>query len=236
MTRIPTASELHYLRKASSMLELPTSTWATGTVLFRRYCNYQSANKDKTDPLPSQISMMVCLYLATKVTEEPRKQRDIINIGYKIANPESTFLPITSTTLGALRTTMTQAELVMMRILGFEFNVELPHTWIASILYGMTWWERNGEPPEDTELVDVRLKNIAKCAWMMANFSVETGLVDQVPARILGAACISISIQRCKEKLPASDYDEWADIWAKTSGKKLRAVQELLESSINVEF
>ncbi|KAJ2858515.1 hypothetical protein J3B02_000105 [Coemansia erecta] len=233
MARIPTISELGYLRRASTMLELPTATWATGTVLFHRYCAHLSANKCKTDPLPSQISMMLCLYLATKVTEEPRKQRDIINVGFKIAHPESTFLPVSSTTLAALRTTLSQGELVMMRILGFEFNVELPHAWIASILYGMAWWERNGEPPEDTELVDSRIKNIARYTWIVANCCVESGLVDQAPARILGAACIFISMQFCKEELPARDFEEWADIWAKTSGKKLRAVQELVESSID---
>ncbi|KAJ2056258.1 hypothetical protein GGI17_006286, partial [Coemansia sp. S146] len=94
-------------------------------------------------------------------TEEPRKQRDMINVGYKLDNPDSEFLPVDER-MDALRNTMTQAELVLIRVLGFNVNVELPHSWIASILYGMVWWEQKGVPPDDTELVDAQTESRCK--------------------------------------------------------------------------
>ncbi|KAI8322806.1 hypothetical protein GQ54DRAFT_303821 [Martensiomyces pterosporus] len=149
MRRKASAEELKYLNAASQMLELPTSTWATGVVLFHRYCSFVDRSALERDPLDPHICMMLCLYLATKVTEEPRKQRDVINVGYKLAHPESEFLPV-GDTLSALRDTMTRGELVLMRTLGFNVNVELPHKWIAYILNGAAWWENNGIPPDDT--------------------------------------------------------------------------------------
>ncbi|ORX74898.1 hypothetical protein DL89DRAFT_264679 [Linderina pennispora] len=92
---------------------------------------------------------MVCIYLATKITEEPRKQRDIINVGYKIANPSQAFLAV-GDTLNALRETMDKAELVVLRVLGFNVDVDLPHRWIVQIVYGMAWWADKGIPPDDT--------------------------------------------------------------------------------------
>ncbi|KAJ1881799.1 hypothetical protein LPJ66_011261 [Kickxella alabastrina] len=235
MWREASANEISYLRKASTMLHLSTSAWATGTVLFHRYCAFVNTNKDPhSDLLPTHISIMLCLYLATKVTEEPRKQRDIINVGYKLAHPDSTFLPISSSTLSALRVTLTQGELILMRALGFNVTVDLPHAWIASTLYGMMWWERNGQPPDDTEMVDVRAKRVAGTAWVVANAVVERGLVDREPARLIAAACIYIAMDNHGEKLPAKSLDEWADIWAKSTGRRIEAVRALIEQSIDV--
>ncbi|KAJ1825380.1 hypothetical protein LPJ73_009271 [Coemansia sp. RSA 2703] len=179
---------------------------------------------------------MVCIYLATKVTEEPRKQRDIINVGYKLEHPESEFLSVNSTTLGALRRSLTQGELLMMRALGFDFNVELPHVWITSIIYGMAWWERNGVPPVDMETVDIRIKRIAQAAWRIANKVVECGLVDIEPSRLLGAACLAIAMRFCKEKLPAKDDNEWAEIWANASGRQLIQIKKLIEKSTDLSL
>ncbi|KAJ2726312.1 hypothetical protein GGI07_000623 [Coemansia sp. Benny D115] len=180
--------------------------------------------------------MMLCIYLATKVTEEPRKQRDIINVGYRLANRDSEILPVTDKVFLGLRASMAEGELAMMRILGFDLSVELPHVWAADILNGMAWWASdNGRPPDDTELVDPRMKRVAAEAWLMANAAVEHGLVDREPARILGAACVAIAIDRCGEALPARSLDEWADIWARTSARRLQAVKELLLSQVEAE-
>ncbi|KAJ2330359.1 hypothetical protein GGH92_009558, partial [Coemansia sp. RSA 2673] len=137
MARRPTPDEVVYGKRAAAMLLLPTSTWATGTVLFHRYCDYVSKQSGPGgDIIPAHICILLCLYLATKVTEEPRKYRDIINVGFKLEHPESDFLPV-GPRLDALRDTMIQGELTLVRILGFNVDVELPHVWIASILYGM---------------------------------------------------------------------------------------------------
>ncbi|KAJ2584430.1 hypothetical protein GGH95_000385, partial [Coemansia sp. RSA 1836] len=167
-----------------------------------------------------------------KTTEEPRKQRDIINVGYKLAHPSSDFLPVDEQ-MDALRNTMTQAELVLIRILGFNFNVELPHSWIASILYGMAWWEKRGIPPDDTELVDAQVKNVARLAWLIANNVVIAGLVDREPVQAMAAACILIALRADSVPLPAKALSEWADVWARSSQSRVERVQRLIEEHVD---
>ncbi|KAJ2548774.1 hypothetical protein EV175_004698 [Coemansia sp. RSA 1933] len=218
--------EIKYLREASQLLLLPTSTWATGTVLFHRYRKTQSKQLDP------QIAMMVCMYLATKITEEPRKQRDIVNVGCLLANPttaKSRVLQINSPTFNSLRYTITQSELFIMRALGFDVNVELPHSWIVTILHGMAWWPSNGDPPEDTEAVDVRLKRIARVAWHLTNDAVVAGLVDQFSARSIAAACIVSALDATGETLPAKSLDAWANMWAKTTGSRVTNIRQVVE-------
>ncbi|KAJ2663048.1 hypothetical protein IWW48_001567 [Coemansia sp. RSA 1200] len=183
--------------------------------------------------------MMLCLYLATKVTEEPRKQRDIINVGYSLENLATSFacfLQVNSPLFNSLRYTMTQGELILMRVLGFNVNVELPHTWIATILYGMAWWQNNGHPPDDTEAVDTRVKQIASTSWRLANEIVVAGIVDRFPARSIGAACIVAALRVHKEPLPAKTLNEWAKLWAKTSGSQLTLIQQAIEQNVSSTF
>ncbi|KAI9506925.1 cyclin-like protein [Coemansia spiralis] len=234
MERTVSTEELECLKQASLMLLLPTSTWATGTVLFHRYCKFVNQSKPPKDLFNSRMTIMLCLYLATKVTEEPRKQRDIINVGYHLENPQNDFLPIGSQLLNSLRETMTQCELILMRALGFNMNVELPHTWIASIIYGMAWWEKNGNPPDDTEDVDKRIKRVAALAWEVANEAVRCGLVDCYPARSMAAACIAISMDAHGEPFPAKNFDEWTDIWAKSSASRISQARRLIEDSVSI--
>ncbi|KAJ1905001.1 hypothetical protein LPJ81_002166 [Coemansia sp. IMI 209127] len=237
MERKVLSDEIGYLRKASQLLLLPTSTWATGTVLFHRYCNAQTdvQLKQGGDKLDPHIAMMLCLYLATKITEEPRKQRDIINIGHRLANQTAApyaVLQVNSPLFNSLRYTMTQGELILMRVLGFNVNVELPHAWIATIIYGMAWWPSNGDPPDDTEAVDVRLKRITRIAWRLANDVVVAGLVDRFPARSIAAVCIVAALDAAGETLPAKGLDEWADMWAKSTGSRITRIRDTIERTI----
>ncbi|KAJ1955390.1 Cyclin- protein fam58a [Linderina pennispora] len=177
---------------------------------------------------------MVCIYLATKITEEPRKQRDIINVGYKIANPSQAFLAV-GDTLNALRETMDKAELVVLRVLGFNVDVDLPHRWIVQIVYGMAWWADKGIPPDDTERIGVQVKNVARTAWRMASDAVRAGLLDDSgSSRRLGAACVVLAMEINGVPLPARDLSEWADMWAKTSSRRLSETCGVLEQKIRL--
>ncbi|KAJ1815527.1 hypothetical protein LPJ60_005682 [Coemansia sp. RSA 2675] len=137
--------------------------------------------------------------------------------------------------MDALRNTMTQAELVLVRILGFNVNVELPHSWIASILYGMAWWEQKGVPPDDTELVDVQIKNVARLSWLIANDMVIAGLVDREPVQAMAAACILIALRESGVPLPAKNLAEWADVWARSSASRVGRVQQLIEDHVDID-
>ncbi|KAJ2801582.1 hypothetical protein H4R20_003611 [Coemansia guatemalensis] len=225
--RHATEKEIAYLREASSMLRLPTSTWATGVVLFHRYCEF-TYQQNTIEPLNTHICLILCLYLATKVTEEPRKQQDMINVGYKLAHPTIETHPV-GDHLEALRNTMTKSELVLMRILGFDMYVELPHVWISYIFHGMGWCKNSGIPSNNTEDLDPHVKRIADTAYTTANKVVEAALVDYTSARVIAAACIVIAMDIHRERLPARNLDEWAYVWAKASGSYVKDIRRLIE-------
>ncbi|KAJ2306876.1 hypothetical protein IWW54_004595 [Coemansia sp. RSA 2705] len=232
-TRSASSDELAHLRRASLILDLPTSTWATGAVFFHRYCAFVSQS-NSSEPLDTHVCLILCLYLATKVTEEPRNQRDMINVNFKLTHPDNDDEPLAEAALDRLRQTMTKGELILMRTLAFDFTVELPHPWIAHILYGMAWWKDKGRPPADPSLIDERIKRVAAFAWAVANQVVEAGLVDREPARIIAAACIVVALEAHDEPLPARDLDQWADVWARTTKTRITDTRRLIEHHIDV--
>ncbi|KAJ2507896.1 RNA polymerase II subunit A C-terminal domain phosphatase [Coemansia sp. RSA 1939] len=177
------------------------------------------------------IGAKTILELARLITESKDLERDMDGIIEDVQNrmPHNPLF-------NSLRYTMTQGELILMRVLGFNVNVELPHTWIAEILYGMAWWRDNGHPPDDTEAVDTRVKQIASTAWRLANEVVVAGLVDRFPARSIGAACIVTALRAHKEPLPVKTLDEWAKLWAKTSGSQLALIQQAIEQNESSNF
>ncbi|KAJ2002207.1 hypothetical protein GGI04_003439 [Coemansia thaxteri] len=129
---------------------------------------------------------------------------------------------------------MIQGELTLVRILGFNVDVELPHVWIASILYGMAWWEQGGVPAKDTELVDDQIKYVARLAWKIANRVVSAGLVDREPVQALAATCVLLSLEADGVPLPAKNLSEWTSAWARSPLSQVERTRRLVEERVDI--
>ncbi len=67
-----------------------------------------------------------CIYLASKIEEDQLKLRDILNVCYKTVHSNLEPLQLDEK-YWALRTSVIQTELLIVRVLSFELDFEHPH-------------------------------------------------------------------------------------------------------------
>lgn len=101
-----------------------------------------------------QTLALASLSLASKATESPRRLREILLPAHALLHPPSTYNPnngpntntntssnplakplkIPSVEYDALRATLVQAELILLRVLGFELRIASPMEWVGRYL------------------------------------------------------------------------------------------------------
>lgn len=69
---------------------------------------------------------MACLNLASKVQEVPSRLSDIVNTCYRCLHPEKPPLEVNEL-YWRLKESVAKYELVLLRMLKFQFNYDLPH-------------------------------------------------------------------------------------------------------------
>lgn len=73
-----------------------------------------------------QLIATTSIYLASKIEEDPIKLRDIINVSYATLHPELEHLQLDDK-YQALKNSVLQTELVIVRELSFDLAFEHPH-------------------------------------------------------------------------------------------------------------
>lgn len=102
------------------------------------------SNSDAPDPeLPPGAELLddytlalACLSLATKSTESPRRLRDLLLPAYHILHPPPLHPPLTypSHKYDALRQTIVQAELILLRALGFGIYAPMAYEYLPRLV------------------------------------------------------------------------------------------------------
>ncbi|KAM0796120.1 hypothetical protein BDR22DRAFT_893462 [Usnea florida] len=179
----------------ADILRLPDETLAMSYVYFNRYERFQktSSSADPLDPYTRllQTLSLACLSLASKATESPRRMREILFPAHRLlhdhnrssSNPISRPLVVPSTVYDTLRATLVQAELMLLRILGFELRIPLPLDYMPRYL------ERAiGEVADAGENYDSYEKEEKE----------EYGVVKDIMDTLFGRACRAKAISACK--------------------------------------
>ncbi|KAL8827803.1 MAG: hypothetical protein Q9191_002960, partial [Dirinaria sp. TL-2023a] len=87
---------------------------------------------------PPQTLALATLSLAGKATESPRRLREILLPAHRLlhppADPFQDTLKIPSETYDNLRATLVQAELILLRVLGFELRLPSPMEYLPRYL------------------------------------------------------------------------------------------------------
>ncbi|KAI9009226.1 cyclin-like protein [Hyaloraphidium curvatum] len=151
-TEMAAPPPMEFLLVCAETLKIPRTTTATALAYFHRYKLYYSDRQtpdiaSSFPPLDDYLVATAALDLACKTAETVRKIRDVINVGWFVLHPEDPYLPI-SDQYHALRDSLVNAELIMLRVLRFELQVDLPHRWIARTVHEI--WCRETEPYSDS--------------------------------------------------------------------------------------
>ena len=132
----------------------------------------------------SKTIALASLSVASKATESPRRLRELLFPAYRLLNPSPDEpLKAPSDLYDALRATIVQAELSLLRILGFNLRLSLPLEFISRYL--------------EQALAEVLDAGEDYRSWGKEERE-EYGVVGDVMQTGIGRACRSKVIDACK--------------------------------------
>ncbi|KAK9723066.1 hypothetical protein K7432_002174 [Basidiobolus ranarum] len=198
------------------------------------------------DDLEVYLLVTTCINLACKTTEVSRKVRDIINVGYRLLHPTESPLRIGEVNMlqsslfksllisyrkqayWKMKDSLLSSELIVLRILRFEVDVELPYPWINKIIKGMCYWK-------DVEIendVDRLLHNdshpmiqaVFQLAWAFVHDCLRTPpiMLSHPPIHI-ALACVHLAIRSLNVENPQS-FHEWCKMWGVTNSETIKCL------------
>ncbi|XP_020575630.1 cyclin-T1-4-like [Phalaenopsis equestris] len=195
------ANKEAYLRKSYSTflqdlgmrLQVPQVTIATAIVFCHRFFLRQSHAKNDRRTIAT-----VCMFLAGKVEETPRRLMDVIRVSYEIIHKKS---PLAAQKMkrnfqGASeqqKELILMAEKLVLATLGFDLNVQHPYRPLV----------------EAIKKFKVAKCSLAKVAWNFVNDGLRTSLCLQFHPQHIAAGAIFLAAKFIKVKLPADGDRTW---------------------------
>lgn len=159
-----------FIIDTGSKMDLGYNTMATGVVYFHRFYMFHSFQQ-----FPRHVTACVCLFLAGKVEETPKKCKDII----KIAKSQLTEQKFATFGEDPKEEVMT-LERILLQTIKFDLQVEHPYSYLleyAKCLKG----DKN------------KLQKIVQMAWIFANDSLCTTLCLQWEPEIIAVALLYLA-------------------------------------------
>ncbi|QCE07383.1 cyclin T [Vigna unguiculata] len=185
------------VQESGILLRLPQSVMATGQVLFHRfYCKKSFARFNVKKVAAS------CVWLASKLEENPRKARQVIIVFHEMECRRENFprehLDLYSKKYVDLRMELSRTERHILNEMGFICHAEHPHKFILNYLATLK------TPPE-----------LRQEAWNMANDSLRTTLCVRFKSEVVACGVVYAAARRFQVPLP--ENPPW---WKAFDGEK----------------
>ncbi|XP_067092727.1 cyclin-L1-like isoform X3 [Osmerus mordax] len=179
------------IQAAGILLRLPQVAMATGQILFQRFYYCKSFVRHC-----AEMVAMACVHLASKIEEEPRRVRDVLNVFHHLKHSKSGKRTRVPMPLDAgyisMKAQVIKAERRVLKELGFCVHVKHPHKIIVMYLQVL-------ECEKDTKLVQT--------AWNYMNDSLRTDVFLRFSAETVACACIYLSARSLQ--IPMPDQPPW---------------------------
>lgn len=185
------------VQESGILLRLPQAVMATGQVLFHRfYCKKSFARFNVKKVAAS------CVWLASKLEENPRKARQVIIVFHRMECRRENFpmehLDLFSKKYVDLKMELSRTERHILKEMGFICHVEHPHKFISNYLATL------GTPPE-----------LRQEAWNLANDSLRTTLCVRFKSEVVACGVVYAAARRFQVPLP--ENPPW---WKAFDGEK----------------
>ncbi|CDQ66800.1 unnamed protein product [Oncorhynchus mykiss] len=113
------------IQAAGILLRLPQVAMATGQILFQRFYYCKSFVRHC-----AEMVAMACVHLASKIEEEPRRVRDVLNVFYHLKHSKGKRaqvpMPLDASYISA-KAQVIKTERRVLKELGFCVHVKHPH-------------------------------------------------------------------------------------------------------------
>jgi len=180
------------------MLHCPQLVIAAAQRYLQRFYRKQE-NREKYPPF---FVAMTCIYLATKVQEEKRRHRDVLTVFDRLLKKRTTkgprrdFKPIDpmSKRYVSWKMSMMRLELVLLKTLGYRFQVSTPHSYLLQYIQFLELDNSVTEP-----------------SWVCANDSLRIPMLVDIPSNIIACACLYKGAKKTTVTLP-TDWNYPLDV------------------------
>ncbi|XP_077085991.1 cyclin-L2-like isoform X3 [Siphateles boraxobius] len=173
------------IQNAGILLRLPQVAMATAQILFHRFFYCKSFVRHCAETVA-----VACLQLASKIEEEPRRTRDVLNVFHRLKHAAGNrfFCPLLlDDGYVSRKSHVLKAERRVLKELGFCVHVKHPHKVIMMYLQVL-------ECEKNTRLLQI--------AWNYMNDSLRTDVFLRYSAETVACACIFLSARVLQIPLP----------------------------------
>ncbi|RCH83708.1 Cyclin- protein fam58a [Rhizopus azygosporus] len=236
----------------------PIRTTATAIIYYHRFKAFIS-DKEKVIHVDGSINAedainaneellaTTCLQLACKATEVPRKVRDLVNVGYRYYHSDGSTLDVDESYF-KMRASLVTTELLLVRALGFDLEVELPFAYCLNVLRGLASiryfmmdetkkYSRKQQhyPPAQKEIwkrmetdMSPEMSAIARLAWVYiwdSLCSPKIALSHPVP--VIGLGCLYLALRTLQTEM-SMNMNEYVDLWGASENMSVQAVRDFI--------
>ena len=189
-------SAARYVIEVCTKLDTHVLTTATALSYFHSF--YLHSTFEDFDPFTIGCT---CIHLASKVADDDIRIRDIINVGFCCIKRDAE--PLMLEPYFTLRDSLTQAELLVMRVLGFKLKLDLPHKYLLHYLRAVEDWVGR----QVTDKIPVN-----ETSWQILQDAYHDDIVVKTNPEALAATCLSIALEMFGIVVPHELETPWYSI------------------------
>jgi len=193
--------KVRYILQISTELDLSALSKATACILYHKAQTEQEKLGDVC--LDNYLVGPTCVYLASKLSEEALKIRDIVNVTYRVFHPKKDPLEI-GKTYWKLRDSITTCELMLLRLFAFHVSYETPHKYLLHYLKSLQDWA--------TDYNAWKESNFSAICWSVVNDVCYSPLIASLPAMKLATTVIYIGLEHTKLKV-MEEEKTWYEVF-----------------------
>ena len=230
------------IQSGAILLKLNQTAAATGQILFQRFYYQKSFVRYHFEHM-----VMACLLLASKIEEEPRKPRDVLNayhrlkqlhqhqrrqqntIGPPQLRPKKfDYLELGGRQYVHMKNMVIKAERRLLNTLGFVVHVHHPHKLIYIYLHILGLLKKEGDLISASQ-EDIRLsRQLLQRAWSYMNDGLRTDMFLRYKPETIACACIQLAAKTVDKPivLPKEPFP-WFELFD-ASDRDVRLISQML--------
>lgn len=182
-------SGARFIIECGIKLKASVLTTAIAATYFHKF--YTVATLKEYDPY---LIGSTCIYLASKVEDDDIRVRDIINVGISCVRRGEP--PLSLDPYFSMHDSLIQAELLLMRVLGFRMKVDLPHKYLLLYIQSLKDWLGNETFNEQP---------IVHLAWTIIQDIYHSSMVIKYSPQLISAAILNAVLQVYGVVVPGDD-------------------------------
>eukprot|EP01118_Nematostelium_gracile_P018400 TRINITY_DN8163_c0_g1_i1.p1 TRINITY_DN8163_c0_g1~~TRINITY_DN8163_c0_g1_i1.p1 ORF type:complete len:244 (+),score=51.58 TRINITY_DN8163_c0_g1_i1:26-757(+) len=182
-----TRKGIRFIEELGIKMEAGRMPISTACILFHRF-HQKKPIKNEDIPLVGAT----CVYLATKLEEDPKRLRDIINTSYMMQYNKQLMI---GTEYWKERDRVVEQELALLSTLAFDVTVELPYKYLLNYLKALN-----------------AKHALAQLSWNLLNDSFETTISLTWRPHVVAVSCIYLASKFLKLQLDSSRWWETFDV------------------------